>query len=124
MSVEYRTGFLAIKGLEFRPDVLRKGKELLSAEHIFNVKETHKSNVVMITGFCVRQGSISNTPYIVELQISQNRTVLSGHCNCQAGIDGQCKHTSGLVSRSFNSIKLSFICYLSSRYLNNNANRL
>jgi uncharacterized Zn finger protein len=101
MSVEYRTGFLEIKGLEFRPDVLRKGKELLTAGHIFNVKETHKPKEVTVTGFCVRQGSISNAPYVIELQISQNRTVISAHCTCQAGIDGQCKHTSGLVSKNF-----------------------
>jgi hypothetical protein len=80
MSVEYRTGFLEIKGLEFRPDILRKGKELLTAGHIFNVKETHKANNVTITG----------------------------HCNCQAGIDGQCKHSSGLVSQLFITILNSF----------------
>jgi len=108
MSVEYRTGFLEIKGLEFRPDILRKGKELLTAGHIFNVKETHKANNVTITGFCVRQASISNAPYIIELQISPNRTVLSGHCNCQAGIDGQCKLSSGLVSQLFITILNSF----------------
>ena len=97
MEVEYRTGFLEITGLEFRPDVLRKGHELLKAEHIFNVAEKHKDDKIAIVGNCVRQGSISNSPYIIELQIRQNRSIESAHCSCQAGIDGQCKHTSALV---------------------------
>jgi hypothetical protein len=97
MEVVYRTGFQEITGLEFRPDVLRKGNELLKAGHVFNVAEKHKEEKITICGYCVRQGSISNPPYIIELQICQNRSVESAHCTCQAGIDGQCKHTSGLV---------------------------
>ncbi len=103
MEVEYRTGFLEVTGLEFRPDVLRKGNELLKAGHIFNVSEKHKGDKITIVGYCVRQGSISNSPYIVELQLCQNRSIESAHCSCQAGIDGQCKHTSALV-RSFLSL--------------------
>ena len=103
MEIEYRTGFLEIFGLEFRPDVLRKGSELFKAHHIFNVAEKHKENKITITGYCVRQGSISNSPYIIELQVRQDRSIESAHCSCQAGIDGQCKHTSGLV-RSFSKI--------------------
>ena len=97
-SIEYRTGFSEIEGLEFRPDVDRKGEELLKSNHVFNVSEIHKNNSIIISGHCVRQGSISNAPYIIELQLNKDRKVTGAHCTCQAGIDGQCKHTSGLVS--------------------------
>ena len=98
MSIEYRTGFQSIKNFEFRQDVLHKGKELLKAGHIFNVSEKHSDGKIAIKGLCVRQGSISNAPYMVEMTIGPERDVQQAHCSCQAGIDGQCKHTSALVS--------------------------
>ncbi len=97
MEVTYRTGFQEISGLDFRADVLRKGRELFKAGHIFNVAVKHRDDKITIVGYCVRQGSISNSPYTIELQIQSNRSIESAHCSCQAGIDGQCKHTSGLV---------------------------
>ena len=97
-SVEYRTGFLSIQNFDFRPDVQRKGKELLVAGHLFNVSEKHSDGKIVIKGLCVRQGSIGNAPYNVELWISPGRDVEQAHCSCQAGVDGQCKHASGLVS--------------------------
>ena len=97
MSIEYRTGFSNIKPINFRPDIIRKGKELEKAGHIFNVSEVHKNGQVAITGYCVRQGSITSSPYLIELQLDHGRNVVGAHCICQAGIDGQCKHSSALV---------------------------
>ena len=109
MSVEYRTGFLAIKNFDFRQDVLRKGKELLKAGHIFNVSEKHFDGKIVIKGFCVRQGTISSAPYQMELKIGPERDVELAHCSCQAGIDGQCKHTSGLVRFNGNICQYHFV---------------
>ena len=97
MAIEYRTGFLAIKTLEFHADILRKGKELYKAEHIFNVCELQIENTTTIKGQCVRQGSITKVPYKILLNILPDHSVFKAHCTCLAGADGQCKHTSALV---------------------------
>ena len=52
---------------------------------------------ITISGNCLPQTSINKAPYKVELNISKDRTLFGGHCNCVSGIVGKCKHTSALA---------------------------
>ena len=100
MSVEQLDGFIELTGIKFQPELERKGRELLKAGHIFNVSEIQTKDKQTVVGSCLRQGNGSNAPYIIILQVNSDRSIESALCICQSGSDGQCKHTSALVSCS------------------------
>ena len=100
MSVVQLDGFIELKGIEFQPELERKGRELLEAGLIFNVSEIQKKDRKTVVGSCLRQGNGSNAPYIIILQVNSDRSIESALCICRSGSDGQCKHTSALVSSS------------------------
>jgi hypothetical protein len=66
--------------------------------HIMNVQERREQGKVTISGKCIKGTKLSDDPYKVEIEIDpQSRKWISGHCSCVNGIDGNCKHTAGLV---------------------------
>ena len=74
-----------------------KGKNLTDSDHVFNVKEVRiPGKETEIVGCCIHQTSINETPYNVNLWLDDNRNVTSAHCNCPAGAQGHCKHTSAV----------------------------
>ncbi len=89
-KIEVPSGF-------FRESTISLGKELAIA-HITNVREEEREGIIYITCRCQRSMNLSETPYILELQLQPGcRRLLEGRCSCQAGIDAKCKHSAGLV---------------------------
>ncbi len=95
-------GFEAITGLDFRKAIVDKGKEMTA--HIFNVKEvrtyseTDEIVAISISGECIREMSLSNTPWRIVFELNPYREIVRARCNCTAGIDGMCKHTAALFN--------------------------
>jgi hypothetical protein len=80
-------GFGKVETPEFRPDIIRKGKDLAAGEHVFNVREVRQGKGCMIAGQCIREMSLSNDPYNVELTLEPTtRLVLDSRCSCVAGV--------------------------------------
>ena len=102
-SVEYHVGFSSIDfGDFFRPSTLEKGRGLVSDGHVFNVKETvNNEQPNIIEGRVIPQTNISNTPYLVSIELSSDRKIVKFACNCPAGagtLDFKtCKHICALA---------------------------
>jgi len=95
-TITIKCGFaLVICEHYFRKKMLENGQELVKAEHIFDVKEERGSTGALLHAKCVRATTIKEF-WNVEIEIDQNRRVVSGHCQCFAGISGQCKHGAAL----------------------------
>jgi hypothetical protein len=62
-------GFGKVEAAEFRPDIIRKGKDLAAGEHLFNVREIRQGGACTIAGQCIREMSLSSDPYNVELTL-------------------------------------------------------
>ena len=96
-NLQIQVGFNSVQydNLNLRDSVLKKGQELCTAGHIFNVTEIQKPNVPStINGRCVRQTSINLDPYHVSIDLDFDRNITNAMCKCIAGISGQCKHVA------------------------------
>ena len=99
LTVELLYGFSSISWTEEpRDSIVNNGYELYKAGHIFNVKEIRADGKpTEIIGDCIKQTSIRDAAYHVNLWIDHERKITGAHCQCVAGESGQCKHTSALV---------------------------
>ena len=99
LKVELLYGFSSISWTEEpRDSILSNGYELFKAGHVINVKEIRvNEKPTEIVGDCIKQTSIRDAAYHVNLWIDKDRKITSAHCQCVAGESGQCKHTSALV---------------------------
>ena len=88
-------GFAKVCGQTLRPEVQKKGEEML--RHIGNVREHQRQNQNIIVGECIREMSITKQPYNVELTLNSDREVVDSRCSCVSGVSGICKHASALV---------------------------
>lgn len=80
----------------FRKDTVKKGNYM--ADHILNIREVRRAGTCSINAQCIREMSLSNDPYSVELVLDPDtRSVADARCSCQAGVTGMCKHTAALV---------------------------
>ncbi len=81
----------------FRSSTLKKGQDLLAAQHVGNVREIQEPHHVTVTGECLPETSINNRPYALHLEMESTRNVTALHCECTAGVTGTCKHAAALV---------------------------
>ena len=73
-----------------------KGKALVEADHVFNVKEVDTpGSLPVITGFCIPQTSVRQNPYKLFMELDVNRKVCKLECDCPDGVS--CKHGYGLI---------------------------
>ncbi len=94
-SVILRGGFSAVQATHFRPDVSKKGMQLV--DHVLRVEEERTPDgLVVFRGECIRGTKIRERPCKIELSFSSARKFISGHCTCRAGIDAQCKHAAAV----------------------------
>ena len=79
--------FLPISGMEFRDVSKRKGEDLLKSGHLFNVIERQDPQEACVTlkVQCLRETSVTETPYAVKLVIDVQRKVVSAECTCVGG---------------------------------------
>ncbi|KAI2795726.1 hypothetical protein BLOT_008074 [Blomia tropicalis] len=93
-DIKVSVGFKTINTSDnfFSKSAIDKAKKGLFT-HIFDVSE--KKNV--LTAKCKPAMKVTGNPYSITLRLDQTRMVVSGHCSCQAGIHGQCKHAASLV---------------------------
>ena len=79
--------FLPISGMEFRDDSKRKGEDLLRSSHLFNVLERQepRENCVTLRAQCLRETSVTETPYAVKFTIDAQRRVVAADCTCVGG---------------------------------------
>ena len=101
-KIEIQVGFSSIDfGDVFRPSTLEKGRNLLSAGHVFNVKEVIAGGENVIEGRVIPQTNISNPAYLVSIELSDDRRIKNFACNCTAGsgtLDFKaCKHVCGVA---------------------------
>ena len=99
-EITIKCGFGKISGLHFRDDIMTKGEDLLTGDHLGDVKEVrhypiipYLNGKISVVGRCVPEASIRKTPYIITLELNPSREVTLAHCSCQAGATGMCKHT-------------------------------
>ena len=91
-----KTGFSAIVAPSFREGTLKLGQDL--QEHVCEVEEEQKDNVVVISGRCIRTTNINDVPYILEITLDpSSRCVRDRHCTCPAGEAGNCRHIAALI---------------------------
>jgi hypothetical protein len=101
-ELKIRTGFSAIKWPrdreEHRSGTLDRGKKLVEADHVKSVQEIQKpGKMTEIEGRCVRQTSVTEPSYYINLQLDDNRNIIRAFCQCIAGAVGICKHTAALI---------------------------
>ena len=98
LKFEILTGFAQIQWLNVpRDSTALKGKKLDESDHVHNVKEIRiPGKETQIEGRVIHQTCISETSYLVNLWINDERFVTSAFCNCPAGAQGNCKHTSAV----------------------------
>ena len=89
-------GFSPISCLFLRKSTKKKGDALV--QHVFNVAETRSIEEISITAQCVRQASVTKSPYKIELILHISRNVTSALCSCVSGTQGRCKHTAAVIS--------------------------
>ena len=86
-------GFETISASHFRPETLRKGKDLV--KHVGKVQEKRTAASCILTATCIRETSLSEPPYIIELKVDPvTRFFQEGHCNCVSGVNAECKHAA------------------------------
>lgn len=73
MDVIIKTGFQAVNHqIEFQPQTIIKGKNLVTAQHVRDVEEHRRSNEsYLIKSRIIRQASVHATPYITLLNVSE-----------------------------------------------------
>ena len=69
---EIHCGFSKITTIstDFRAPVLRKGKELLDSEHVYDLIETKRDGIEIISANVKPQTSVSAASYKVEIGVS------------------------------------------------------
>ncbi len=81
-----------------RESTKKKGKALISANHLFNVEEVRQPGENSeIFAKCVKQTNVTEAPWNLNIVLDQNRNVIRAHCSCTGGGDGKCKHMFALV---------------------------
>ena len=86
--------------LPLRPGQKKLGQDLYEAGHIQCVKEVRKpGKTPEITGYCIRQASVTESAFRVTIQLDNERKVTSLDCNCDGGPEGSagCKHWYALL---------------------------
>jgi hypothetical protein len=59
---------------------------LVEADHVKSVQEIQKpGKMTEIEGRCVRQTSVTETSYYINLQLDDNRNIIRAFCLCIAG---------------------------------------
>ena len=98
-NLDICTGFeeISFDHLEFSDkdpnEAVTKGKKLLDANHIFNVREKRREGrETEITAHCIRQASVTEPAYYLHVTLDRIRKVTSVNCNCYFGGNGDCKH--------------------------------
>ena len=94
-TLELVCGFSPITFPDLRPSLLENGLKMVP--HVTNVKEIRRENSITIEAFCVREQSIRQAPYFIELTLDQSREVVGAFCRCHAGINGNCKHCAAVM---------------------------
>ncbi|XP_063624767.1 uncharacterized protein LOC134796509 [Cydia splendana] len=95
-----KTGFRAIThDIAFQPQTTIKGKQLVLAQHVQDVKEVKCEDQMnhTIGARVIRQTSVTSTPYTTSLNIDSSRYVTSGKCDCVYNQSGRCKHIAALI---------------------------
>lgn len=96
VTIILSTGFQAITEDFLRPDSIAKGKQMV--EHLSEVREERKGGKINIMARCIREMSIREDPYFIDLDIHPtSRRVIHARCSCVSGVSGLCKHTAALV---------------------------
>ncbi|XP_068085057.1 uncharacterized protein [Anabrus simplex] len=90
-------GFKAIQFGDLSESSCNKGRNLVVSGHVNGVEELISNGFGYITGKVTRQTSGNLPPYIVKLEIDQNRNVSTSECSCPAGARGTCKHVAAVV---------------------------
>ena len=106
-STRYRCGFSPIVfGNTFRESTLALGKNLVEANHVFNVEEVVEQNKPReIFGRCFPQTKSNENAYKLSIILSENRRIHDFLCTCPAGsgtleVEGcrnACKHIAALA---------------------------
>ena len=98
LKFEILTGFSQIQWLNVPRDSTNlKGKKLEESDHVLQVKEIRvPGKATEIEGRVIHQTCITESPYMVNLWLDDERNVTSAHCGCPAGAQGNCKHTSAV----------------------------
>ena len=73
--------------MEFRDDSKRKGEDLLKSGHLFNVLERQdpRENCATLKAQCLRETSVTETPYAIKFVIDAQRRVTAADCTCVGG---------------------------------------
>ena len=106
-STRYRCGFSSIKfGDTFRGNTLSLGKNLVEANHVFNVEEVVELGKRReIFARCVPQTKVNDDPYRLSIILNENRAIYDFLCSCPAGSGtvasegsrNACKHIAALA---------------------------
>jgi len=80
-----------------RDSTKKKGRDLVVAQHAFNVHEICERGIVSIVGLCLPETNVRNKPYHICLDLDSARKVKDGKCSCIAGITATCKHAAALL---------------------------
>ena len=77
--------------LPLRDGQKKLGQDLYEAGHIQCVKEVRKpGKTPEITGYCIRQASVTESAFRVTIQLDNDRKVTSLDCNCDGGPSSLC----------------------------------
>ncbi|KAL5237597.1 hypothetical protein ACI65C_005007 [Semiaphis heraclei] len=77
---------------------LNASQKLYESNHVFNVEELRLvEGLSFITGFVVRQTSVTLEPYKVKLELDGSRNITHASCQCPAGVGSKCKHVAALI---------------------------
>ena len=68
-----------VGGDHFRSSTLKKGQDLLAAQHVGNVQEIQEPHHVTVTGECLPETSINNRPYALHLEMAWIVTPFPGY---------------------------------------------
>lgn len=81
MDIVIQTGFEAITHcISWQPETMDKGKELVAAGHVRDVKELRKDGKsYLITSKVIRQTAVSLPPYETNLQASKTFLIFQFH---------------------------------------------
>ncbi|KAM7289587.1 hypothetical protein ISCGN_029716 [Ixodes scapularis] len=99
VPVVITTGFKAVKNPEsfFRGANLTKGKLFYDSGHVYDVKEVYYDKKVDVSARCTPQTKLNAPAKYIEVQLSEDRTIVAAKCDCQAGVAGKCKHAAAVA---------------------------
>ncbi|XP_024890188.1 uncharacterized protein LOC112466355 [Temnothorax curvispinosus] len=109
MEIVITTGFQKVTHeILFQPETIPKGKQLVNAGHVCDVKECRRNNQsYLIEAQVIRQTSVSSQPYRTKLNIDADRKVTLVSCTCVYNKSGKCKHIAALIHYINNEESLS-----------------